>query len=58
MPTVGSTLGRRLEKHDGVARDGLAPADGPDMLAGLGLDVHSRSPTRSSRARLARIAGL
>jgi hypothetical protein len=42
VPTAGSTLCRRLEKHDGVTRDCLAPADGPDLFTGLCLDVYGR----------------
>ena len=29
----------RRDQHHGMARDGLAPADRPNVLAGLGLDV-------------------
>ena len=32
----------RLEKHDRVTRDRLAATNRPDVLAGLGLDVHGR----------------
>ena len=31
-----------LDQHDGLADDRLAAADRPDVLAGLGLDVHGR----------------
>jgi hypothetical protein len=36
------TLYRRLEKHDGMTRDCIAPADGPYVFTGLCLDVYGR----------------
>ncbi len=42
MPTAESRACRRLNEHHGVTGDRLASANRPDVLAGLGLDVHGR----------------
>ena len=51
-------LGRRLEEHDGLAEIASPRPMGPTCSPVLALTFTAVSPTRSSRARLARMAGL